>query len=117
MSNPVRFFLDEHMPEALAAALRVRGIDVLTVPDAGRLGFSDEDQLRFATADGRVVVTHDTDYLVLGADFQMRGEPFAGVAFCLARKYANDVGKMLRALEMLHAVYEATDLLDRVEHL
>ena len=45
-----RLYLDENVPEAVAAALRLRGYDVLTVKDAGRKGLSDVDQLKYASS-------------------------------------------------------------------
>ena len=117
MAEPVRFFFDEHVADAVAVALRARGIDILTALDAGRTGRADAEQLRFATSAGRVVVTHDTDYLVLAANFQARGEVFAGVAFCLARKYARNVGKLAHALADLHGVFTADDMQNHLEYL
>ena len=49
----------------LFLGLRRRGIDVLTAQDAGRCGTPDPDQLTFAAAEGRVLVTFDTDFLAL----------------------------------------------------
>jgi hypothetical protein len=48
MPQTLRFHLDEHVPAAIAAALRRRGIDVTTAADAGLLGATDEDHLAFA---------------------------------------------------------------------
>ena len=63
MADSVRCFFDEHLPNAVADGLRAKGIDVLTVDEAGRASLPDVEQLRFATAEGRVMVTHDADYL------------------------------------------------------
>jgi hypothetical protein len=117
VADPVRFYFDQHMRKAVAAALRRRGVDVSTAHEAGRCGLSDEDQLRFATAEGRVVVTHDTDYLTLAADLAARGETFAGVAFCDAQKFAPNPGRLVRELLTLHGVYTADDMLNHVEYL
>ena len=62
----VRFLIDEHIDHAIAAALRQRGHDVLTLVDANLLGADDLQRiLPFATAEGRVVVTRDADFLAL----------------------------------------------------
>lgn len=53
----MRLYLDEHIPIVLASFLRTHGVDCLTVRDAGRLGFSDEDQLVLATKERRVLVS------------------------------------------------------------
>ena len=117
MANAVRYYFDEHLPSAAVTALRGRGIDVLTVVEAGRVGQPDDEQLRFATAGVRVMVTHDPDYLALAADFQASGEPFAGVAFGTASRFARDVGGLVRALADLHDREAASGMSGRVEYL
>ena len=63
----IRFHLDEHISEAVARGLRVRGIDVTTSIEAGLKARPDEEHLAFGVAQQRVVVTHDDDFLVLHA--------------------------------------------------
>ena len=54
-----RLYADEDFPLPVVEELRQLGHDVLTSPEAGRDGTPDPDQLAFATADGRVLVTHN----------------------------------------------------------
>lgn len=65
MAEPIRYYFDQHYPGAVGQGLRQRGIDVLTAQEAGRCGVPDPDQLAFATAEGRVMATFDTDFLAL----------------------------------------------------
>ncbi len=65
MAEPIRYYMDEHLPAQVTQGLRRLGIDVLTAQEAGRCGLPDPDQLAFATAQERVMVTFDTDYLAL----------------------------------------------------
>ena len=111
MGDPVRFYLDEHTDPAVADGVRRLGIDVLTAGEAGRLGYEDPDQLAFATAEGRVMVTFDTDYLVL----HTAGTPHAGIAWAPAKKHA--IGYVVDALEVIHGVFTAADMIDRLEYL
>lgn len=54
------------MNYALVAALRIRGVDVLTALDADLLGASDEDHLQFASQVERVIYTFNVgDFCVL----------------------------------------------------
>ena len=39
----IKFYTDEHVSKAVVMGLRRRGVDVLTVPEAGTLGLSDEE--------------------------------------------------------------------------
>ena len=48
MKRRVSFITDEHLPKAIAQGLRRRGVDVVTVAEAGMLGASDERLLQRA---------------------------------------------------------------------
>ncbi len=61
----------KNIQSAVALGLSIRGIDVLTAQEAGLRGASDLEHLTFATADGRVLVTYDTDFLVIDASGQV----------------------------------------------
>lgn len=77
MPDRLRFYLDQHVPTAVAEALRRRGVDVQTTQEVGRCGLSDPEQLRMAQAEGRVLITFDTDFLALASG----GSEQAGIAF------------------------------------
>jgi hypothetical protein len=69
--------LDEHVPHAIAKALRRRGINVTTTMEVKLLGKSDEIHLAFALQDTRVVYSQDDDFLIAAA----KGIEHAGVAY------------------------------------
>ncbi len=117
MASAIRFYFDEHLPNAVVAGLRANGADVLTVVEAGRIGLPDDEQLRFATKDDRVMVTHDVDYLVLASRFLGAGETFAGVAFCPGQKYQSDIGGLIGVLLTLHGAMAPAEMLNHVEYL
>jgi len=59
----LRYYLDEdvvHGP-VVATELRKRGVDTVTAVEAGRAGqgISDQEQLEYATRQGRMMVTQD----------------------------------------------------------
>jgi len=56
----IRYYTDEQVSRAVISGLRQRGVDVLSVPEAGKIGASDREQLAFALAEGRVLLTYDT---------------------------------------------------------
>jgi hypothetical protein len=113
VADPVQYFLDQHVHGAVPGGLRKYGVDVLTAQEAGRCGLSDADQLAFATAQERVVVTYDADYLALAAG----GVTHAGVAFCDASRYRNRVGALIQMLVLLHGVSDRDAMKNRVEFL
>ncbi len=110
-TDRLRFFLDEHIPSAVAQGLARRGVDVLTAQQASRVSCSDESQIEFARAEGRVVVTFDDDFLVLAA----KGIQHAGIAFAVAER--RSVGELIYALLLLHDVLTPDEMLNHVEFL
>ena len=65
----VRFLIDEHIDHSIAAALRLRGYDMLTLGDANLLGADDlKAVLPFAVSESRVLITRDADFLAMHAD-------------------------------------------------
>jgi uncharacterized protein DUF5615 len=106
----IRFYLDEHIPRAVAEGLRRRGLDVLTVQDARRTGASDADQLAFAFAQQRVLVTMDSDFLILAS----RGQAHAGIAYAGAMQ---SVGDLIRAVMLLCDVLSSAEMMNHVEYL
>ena len=57
------FHLDEHCDPAIAAGLRLHGVDVTSTAEAGLLHARDEDHLAYGVATGRVIFTQDQDFL------------------------------------------------------
>jgi hypothetical protein len=111
MADPLRFYFDQHIPGAVTTGLRQHGLDVLTTQEANRCGASDQDQLAFATADARVVVTFDPDFLALDA----AGTLHAGIAWCPAAKYS--IGPLIQALLLVHGVLDSDDMRNHVEYV
>jgi predicted nuclease of predicted toxin-antitoxin system len=107
----VRYHLDEQVARAVAVGLRLHSIDVTTTADSGLLGTSDVTQLSFASAEQRVLVTHDRDFLKLHAT----GTPHAGIAYCHQDKLA--IGQLIRSLLALHGTNSAEDLRNTVAFL
>ena len=117
MGSGIRYFFDEHLPTVAANALRAVGADVLTIDEAGRGGLPDPDQLRFATAADRVVVSHDSDFVNHGNAFVAAGEDHAGVAYCHQLKYRGNVRGLIQALLRLNATMTPAGLRNTVVYL
>src|SRR5947199_7889570 len=111
MPLSIKFLLDEHVSPAIAVGLRRRGIDVTATSDVGLRGADDLDHIAFAWPAGRVIVTHDDDYLVLHA----QGVRHAGIAYC--HQHARTIGQILSALLLLWQVLEPQEMENRVEYL
>lgn len=111
MAEPIRFYMDQPFPGPASQGLRRHGVDVLTAQEAGRCRVPDPDQLAFATAEERVMVTFDTDYLAL----HQAAVPHAGIAWCQEQKYA--IGQLIQALLLLHGVLDRDAMRNHLEYL
>lgn len=111
MPRTIRFHLDEHCHRAVAEGLRRRGIDVTTTPEVGLLSASDEEQLAYGSSQGRVVFTHDREFLRLHAS----GFPHAGIAYC--GKDAKSSGEIIQGLVLIWEVLEPDEMANHVEYV
>lgn len=105
------FYLDEHIPKAVAEGLRRRGIDVLTVQEAGRVGDPDRKHLAFAALKRRVLVTFDDDFLALDA----AGATHSGIVFSQAGK--RSVGELIESLVLIANVIEPEEMKNHIEFI
>src|SRR4051812_755029 len=108
---PVRFHLDEHVNPVVAVGLRRRGIDVTTTRDAGLAGASDDEQLAYASRDGRVTFTQDDDFLRLAS----AGVPHAGVVY--NKQGTKTIGQIIEFLVLLFTCMSEAEMRDHVEFL
>ena len=86
-------------------------MDVLSAQEAERCGLPDCDQLAYAAAHIRVMVTFDSEYLAL----HRTGESHAGIAWCPAKKYR--IGQLVPMLTLLRRVADGDDMRNHVEYL
>lgn len=108
---PIRFHLDEHIPASVAAGLRRRGIEVSTSVESGLISADDATQLSFAYSSGRVLVTHDADFLRLHAE----GVAHAGIAYC--EQGASSIGEILRQLALIYDLLTPEEMAGKIEFL
>jgi hypothetical protein len=110
VAERIKFYLDEHVARAVAAALRRRGVDLLTAKESGLLGQPDEVHLSRAAQEGRVLFTQDADYLRLHA----AGTSHAGIVFAVQH---SPVGSIVRGLVLVYEVFLPREMVGQVEFL
>ena len=113
----IRLYFDEDaMQHALVVALRARRVDVLTASDCGMVGRSDEDHLRHASNDGRVLYSFNVrDYSLLHEQWSAAGREHSGII--LASQQGYSIGEQLRRLLHLLNRKPAAEMLSRLEYL
>ena len=111
MPRTMRFHLDECCDPAIAAGLRLHGVDVTTTQEVGLLHAEDEDHIAHAVQTNRVVFTQDRDFLRLDA----AGVEHRGIAFCY--QHSRSIGHIISNLLLIWELYEPEEMMNRVEYL
>src|SRR3954471_22503753 len=103
----LRLYFDRHIMARLAVDLRGHGYDVLTTEEAGLDTAPDEEQLAFATAEGRAILTYNIrDFATLHEACVVAGRPHAGIIVSRQlgrREYRLLLERTLRLLNHLSA--------------
>ncbi len=94
MGQKIRFYVDEHVANAVVGGLRARGVDVLTVTEARMRSATDEKHMHHAFAEGRVIFTQDDDFLRLHA----AGADHAGIVYAHQQ---TSIGDVIRGLMLI----------------
>ncbi len=111
----LRLYMDVNVRRALTEALRLRGVDVLTAQEDGTGELRDAEHLDRATALGRVIFTHDKDFMREAAQRQQRGESFTGIIY--AHQVEVSLGQCFQDLLLITQAGQPEDMLNRLEYL
>lgn len=104
------------MDTDLLAALRSRGVAVVTVSDTGTAGQSDSAQLALASKEQCVLYTFNvSDFHRLHTEWLRDGREHSGMI--LAPQQRLTTGEQLRRLLRIRASMSPADVLNRVEFL
>lgn len=113
----VRLYFDRHIMSRLAVDLRGGGYDVLRTEEAGQDTATDEEQLAFATAANRTILTFNIrDFAPLHEAWQAAGRSHAGIIVSGqlgSREYGLLLQRMLRLLNH----FTAEEMRDNLVHL
>jgi predicted nuclease of predicted toxin-antitoxin system len=113
----IRLYFDRHIMARLAVDLRGRGFDVLRTEEAGKDTASDEEQLAFATAENRALLTFNIrDFDPLHKQWQAASRPDAGIIVSQqlgSRQYGLLLQRTLRLLDH----FTAEEMVGNLVHL
>ena len=79
--------------------------------EAGLLSRPDHEILAHARAAGRVIVTHDADFLRL----HRQQVDHAGIAYCAPG--SRTIGQIVESLVLIHEVFQGDEMLGRLEYM
>jgi len=98
----IRFFTDEDIYRATTLSLRSAGFDVVSTPESGRLGESDESQLQWASSEGRAIITFNVAHFVrLHTEWMHQARNHAGVIVSSQRAIGDLSHRLLRLAKAL----------------
>jgi predicted nuclease of predicted toxin-antitoxin system len=101
----IALYFDEDVMEDIAEALRQRGYDALSAAETGMLGRPDDEQLAFAAAQNRAILTYNApDYSRLGQEWFDVGKEHSGII--LSQQFSKrEFGELLRqTLRLLNSL-------------
>jgi hypothetical protein len=107
----IRYHLDENVHHGIARGLRNRGIDVTTSTDANLVKAPDQSQLAFAISEGRILFTHDSDFLKP----ELAHQDHPGIVY--SPKDLRGIGELIRWLTLPAKVSDPEEMRRNIEYL
>ena len=113
----IKIYLDEDAQDGdFVRALLFRNVDVLSSGEAGMNGRKDEEQLEFATRQGKILFSHNVkDFSALHAEYLRTGRDHTGII--LAHQQQFGIGEQTRRLLRLSGTLSAEEMQTRLEFL
>jgi hypothetical protein len=111
----VTLYLDRNVDRAVRRGLRRREADVIDTDDDSTATLDDELLLARAADLGRVLFTHDDDFLAIAAQWRREGRDHAGIIYVHQLKLS--VGEIIDNLEYLSKAHSPEELHNQVIYL
>ncbi len=112
---PIKIYMDHNVSSKITKGLCDKGINVMTAFEDNAHKMEDRDLLDRASESGRVIFTHDTDFLKEGAIRQKKGVFFRGIIYIHQRNHS--VSQCIRDIENISKTKNPEDLFNRIEYL
>jgi predicted nuclease of predicted toxin-antitoxin system len=114
LQNAPRLHLNENLSPRLASELREYGFNVIASQETDMLTASDEEQLAFAAAERRAIVTFNVgDFTILHYEYQAEGKEHWGIIL----SSPEHIGVILRRLLHLLNSVSAEELRNQIRWL
>lgn len=102
----IRFFAEKHIPKSVTEALKLRSIDVIRAEDVGLSHSDDEGIMAFAVSEGRILLTHDSDFVRIHHLYLRRGTTHYGIMYVVPA-LQGVVGEVVKHLVFWYEAVEA----------
>jgi hypothetical protein len=110
VAQRISFYMDQHVPSAVTAGLRRRGVNVLTAQEAGMCPARDDQHFVLALEQNRVIFTQDADFLRLHA----AGIEHPGIAYA---PQGTSVSAIIRGLMLICEMLDPGEMTNHVEFI
>jgi uncharacterized protein with PIN domain len=98
----IKLLIDEDMWQGMAAHLREAGYDAVSVTELGRKGLDDDEQMAFAIAEGRAIMTHNAKHFApMAEDCFLKGVAHHGILIAPKLEKGELLRRTLALLESL----------------
>ena len=100
----VRLYIDADISYKLAQALRTRGFDALAAYEVGMAEASDDEQMAYAAAEGRAVLTCDAqDFTTIFRDYWHSQRDHSGILVSQQLSFGEMLGRGTQFLDAVTA--------------
>ena len=111
MSEKIKFHLDESVDPDIAVGLSKYGVDVTTTKAEGLLGQSDDVQFSFCCQQQRVLLTQDSDFLIIASkNFQ-----HSGIVYY--QPGTRSIGEIIRGVILIYEALTPEEMYGSVEYI
>lgn len=105
----IKIYADENVTIAIVEGLKRRGVEAWSAIEKGRLGLSDEEQLRYAVEEKATIFTHDDDFLGMAAE---SGIEHCGIIYVHQQRLS--MGECIRRLKAIVETASPEEMHNRI---
>jgi len=111
----LKIYSDESSNIKIIRGLKRRGINAWSARDAGNLGLTDEEQLRYSFEQRACLFTTDDDFLKIAHEWIEHGKEHHGIIYVHPLKL--NIGECINAIELIACIFDADDMKNHIEYL
>ena len=105
--KPIKIYADESVSIAIVEGLKRRGVNAFSAKDLGKLGLTDDEQLKVAIQNQAVIFTHDADFLRMVFD-----KPHLGIIYVHQQKLT--IGECIKRLRIIAQTKSAQETQNQI---
>jgi len=110
----IDLYLDEDVDVLVSGLIRARGFGATTTQEAEQLGNTDAEQLAFAAAQGKTLLTHNrADFEALARQYFEQKQTHPGIIIAVRRKPQELCHRLLKLMNS----FTADEMKDQIKYI